>query len=82
LLPTNGHEPSCLGGGLLTPERRSENMRAIRSKDMAPELAVRHLLHKLGYRFRLHRKNLPGKCNYADTPIVVDRGGQTTAGAE
>lgn len=36
-------------------------MRAIRSKDMRPELAVRSLVHKLGYRFRLHRKNLPGK---------------------
>lgn len=40
---------------------RSANMRAIRSKDMLPELAVRRLVHKLGYRFRLHRKDLPGK---------------------
>ena len=40
---------------------RSANMRAIRSKDMLPELAVRSLVHKLGYRFRLHRKDLPGK---------------------
>ncbi len=38
---------------------RSANMRAIRSKDMKPELAVRSLVHKLGYRFRLHRKDLP-----------------------
>jgi|SRR5579875_1245003 len=45
----------------ISPERRSANMRAIRSKDMAPELAVRSLAHKLGYRFRLHRKDLPGK---------------------
>lgn len=36
-------------------------MRAIRSKDMAPELAVRRLVHGLGYRFRLHKKDLPGK---------------------
>jgi DNA mismatch endonuclease (patch repair protein) len=36
-------------------------MRAIRSKGMRPELAVRSLAHKLGYRFRLHRKDLPGK---------------------
>jgi DNA mismatch endonuclease (patch repair protein) len=36
-------------------------MRAIRSKDMAPEVAVRKLVHRLGYRFRLHRKDLPGK---------------------
>ena len=40
---------------------RSENMRAIRSKGMRPELAVRSLVHRLGYRYRLHRKDLPGK---------------------
>jgi len=40
---------------------RSANMRAIRSKDMLPELKVRSLAHRLGYRFRLHRKDLPGK---------------------
>lgn len=40
---------------------RSANMRAIRSKDMLPELAVRILVHKLGYRYRLHKKDLPGK---------------------
>lgn len=37
-----------------------ENMRRIRSKDTAPELAVRSLAHLLGYRFRLHLKRLPG----------------------
>lgn len=45
----------------LTPERRSENMRRIKSKAMKPEMAVRQLVHRLGYRFRLHRKDLPGK---------------------
>lgn len=40
---------------------RSANMRAIRSKDMLPELTVRRLAHKFGYRYRLHRKDLPGK---------------------
>jgi DNA mismatch endonuclease (patch repair protein) len=45
----------------LTPERRSENMRRIKSKDMKPELVVRRLTHGLGYRYRLHRKDLPGK---------------------
>lgn len=40
---------------------RSENMRRIRSKDTAPEMAVRHLAHGLGYRYRLHRKDIPGK---------------------
>jgi DNA mismatch endonuclease (patch repair protein) len=43
-----------------SPERRSENMRRIRSKDMKPELQVRRLLHRLGYRYRLHRRDLPG----------------------
>jgi DNA mismatch endonuclease (patch repair protein) len=40
---------------------RSANMRAIRSKDMLPELTVRSAAHRLGYRFRLHREGLPGK---------------------
>jgi DNA mismatch endonuclease (patch repair protein) len=40
---------------------RSANMRAIRSKNMRPELKVRSIVHRLGYRFRLHRKDLPGK---------------------
>jgi DNA mismatch endonuclease (patch repair protein) len=40
---------------------RSENMRRIRSRDTSPEMKVRSLLHSLGYRYRLHRKDLPGK---------------------
>lgn len=40
---------------------RSDNMRRIRSKDTAPEMAVRRLTHGLGYRYRLHRKDVPGK---------------------
>ena len=40
---------------------RSRNMAAIRSKDTAPELAVRRILHAMGLRFRLHRKDLPGR---------------------
>ena len=36
-------------------------MSRIRSKDTKPEIIVRSLLHKMGYRFRLHRKDLPGK---------------------
>lgn len=36
-------------------------MRAIRSKDTGPELRVRRLAHRLGYRYRLHRADLPGK---------------------
>jgi DNA mismatch endonuclease (patch repair protein) len=45
----------------LDAERRSANMSRIRSKDMAPELAVRRLVHSLGFRFRLHRRDLPGR---------------------
>src|SRR4051794_17406249 len=45
----------------ITPEQRSANMRAIRSKNTKPELAVRSLVHRLGFRFRLHCPNLPGK---------------------
>ena len=45
----------------LSAERRSANMREIRSKNTAPELLLRRMLHRLGYRFRLHRKDLPGK---------------------
>ncbi|MCY3567009.1 MAG: very short patch repair endonuclease [Chloroflexi bacterium] len=45
----------------LTPEQRSYCMSRIRSKDMTPELAVRSMTHRMGFRFRLHRKDLPGK---------------------
>lgn len=36
-------------------------MAAIRSKDMKPEMVVRRITHGMGYRYRLHRKDLPGK---------------------
>ena len=45
---------------ILSKERRSWNMSRIRAKDTAPEKAVRSILHRLGYRFRVHGKNLPG----------------------
>jgi DNA mismatch endonuclease (patch repair protein) len=45
----------------LTKEARSILMSKIRSKDTRPELTVRNILHKVGYRYRLHRKDLPGK---------------------
>jgi DNA mismatch endonuclease (patch repair protein) len=45
----------------LSQQRRSENMRQIRSKDTRPELTLRRLVHGMGYRFRLHRRDLPGK---------------------
>lgn len=44
----------------LSKEERSWNMSRIRGKDTGPEKAVRSVLHCLGYRFRLHRRDLPG----------------------
>lgn len=41
-------------------EVRSRNMSRVRGKDTSPELKVRRLAHRLGYRFRLHRSDLPG----------------------
>ena len=41
-------------------EVRSRNMAAIKSKNTKPEIKVRQLLHSMGYRFRLHMKDLPG----------------------
>jgi len=43
------------------PERRSQIMSRIRSRDTLPERTVRSLAHRLGYRFRLHREGLPGR---------------------
>jgi DNA mismatch endonuclease (patch repair protein) len=43
------------------PEMRSRTMRAVKGKDTAPEMVVRRMAHAMGYRFRLHRKDLPGK---------------------
>lgn len=40
---------------------RSENMRRIRSRDTLPEMIVRRLVHGMGYRYRLHVTDLPGK---------------------
>ena len=39
---------------------RSENMRRIKSKGTSPELTVRQAVYRMGYRYRLHRKDLPG----------------------
>ena len=44
----------------LTVRERSWNMSRIRGKDTKPEIAVRSILHRMGYRFRLHRRDLPG----------------------
>lgn len=44
---------------------RSRNMAAIKGRNTTPEMTVRKMLHRLGYRFRLHRRDLPG------TPDIV-----------
>ncbi len=45
----------------ISKKHRSWNMSRIQSRDTKPEKTVRSILHGLGYRFRLHRKDLPGK---------------------
>lgn len=45
----------------LTTEQRSWNMSRIRGTDTGPERAVRSILHRLGYRFRLDARSLPGR---------------------
>ena len=47
------------------PEARRQVMRGNKAKHTAPEVAVRKMLHAMGYRFRLHRRDLPG------TPDIV-----------
>jgi DNA mismatch endonuclease, patch repair protein len=46
---------------IFSNEKRSEVMSQIRSRNTKPEITVRSLLHRMGYRFRLHRTDLPGK---------------------
>jgi DNA mismatch endonuclease (patch repair protein) len=45
----------------ISEERRSWNMSRIKGRDTAPELRLRSLLHRAGFRFKLHAKDLPGK---------------------
>ena len=46
---------------VMSKEQRSRCMSRIRAKDSKPEMIVRRVAHGLGYRHRLHRKDLPGK---------------------
>lgn len=55
----------------VSPEKRSDIMSRVRQKHTTPEVLVRQLLHSLGYRFRLHRADLPG------TPDIVLPGKRT-----
>ena len=45
----------------IAADKRSLIMSYVRQRDTQPEMIVRTLLHRMGYRFRLHRKDLPGK---------------------
>jgi DNA mismatch endonuclease (patch repair protein) len=47
------------------PDKRSEIMRRVKSTDTKPEIVVRKMIHAMGFRFRLHRKDFPG------TPDIV-----------
>ena len=49
----------------ISKEQRSTNMSAVRSRNTGPEIRVRQIAHGLGYRFRLHRRELPGKPDIA-----------------
>jgi DNA mismatch endonuclease, patch repair protein len=51
----------------ISPEKRSAIMRRVRREGTEPELTLRRMLHAMGYRFRLHAKELPG------SPDVVFR---------
>jgi len=58
-------EEKVVGTDVFTPEKRSEVMSRIRGKNTIPERRLRSALHVRGYRFRLHRRDLPG------TPDIV-----------
>lgn len=45
----------------LTPDQRRLNMSRVRAKDTRPEMTVRTLLHRAGFRYRLHCRDLPGR---------------------
>lgn len=56
-----GQTRKALRMDVLTPQQRHRCMAAIRGKDTKPEMVVRRLLTAMGYRYRLHDKNMPGR---------------------
>jgi DNA mismatch endonuclease, patch repair protein len=56
---------------IMSPDRRSALMGRIRGTDTRPELLLRKMLHRLGYRYRLHQRELPGR------PDIVFRSRQS-----
>jgi DNA mismatch endonuclease (patch repair protein) len=53
------------GSDNLTPEQRKRTMRSVHSEHTKPEMVVRRLVHRMGYRYRLHRRDLPGNPDLA-----------------
>ena len=53
----------------LAPRERSANMAKIRSRDTKPEIIVRRICWGLGYRYRLHAKDLPGRPDLVFRPV-------------
>lgn len=51
----------CQMADLLTKEKRSWNMSRIKNRNTGPERVVRSMLHRMGYRFKLHESRLPGR---------------------
>lgn len=60
MLPLREKTEQATGTMKVDPER-SRIMRAVKARDTVPEMIVRRLVHSMGYRYRLHRKDLPGK---------------------
>jgi DNA mismatch endonuclease (patch repair protein) len=57
----NSEQVFAFGMDTLTPEQRSRLMSRVRGSNTGPELTVRSTLHRMGFRFRLNRKDLPGR---------------------
>ena len=68
MVETLSDEQVCIDSAKIwldVPEARRAVMRAIKGKDTKPEMAVRRLVYNMGYRYRLHRKDLPGRPDLA-----------------
>ena len=59
--PYSGRLSESRMADTMSPEERSRRMALVRSEDTKPEMAVRRLVHGMGYRYRLHCRDLPGK---------------------
>lgn len=56
---------------VFSPEKRSWIMSRVKGRDTKPEILVRSIVHQMGYRFRIHRRDLPG-----NPDIVLPRHGK------